>query len=1501
MIGGSAIRLDQRLRGLVLRIDVLTERIRRSLIQRVFRDAAVELTRFSGTVRVAITDISVSITVLTRTVQRALFIFTRNITFFFRELNAEAGRLREELLSLGGVESVTTRVVVSVRALFRSIVDGARSVTIIQNFVVALANTIQLVGLRLNQALESVEGFTTGAVNFFRMAYEQIVGGSFWVDTVDGVIENAGRLTTEGLTRVRDFTSRVTSLFRDVFRGVTSARSLPDFNIVATIERIDAQSAIAGFAAQISAVIQTAFGRSTAAIFEGLNSTLPVVFALLTRRLSFILSAVAFSFGTELLAAANSLVRQLGIGVDSLGAAIGRAAGAFVTSIIAELPRLALALLSTLGDAGNAFIRQILSGIPLIGDGLAGLFNILDSLTGNLVGTAVAGGIVYTLFFGRLTPAAIGARALSVFGVVRAGVTRLSAISLAGGPILDQILGTGIQRRIGSVLAAVRTSIFAFSRSIEAGVPAVLNHVLFATGNIRSFLRNTIATVTALFSAVRARATSLFSGLGTTLGSGFARGGLLRTLLFGAAGATALLASTSAFASGVDGATTGSSWFGSLSPYIESGGFLLAALVGTGGITAIVSGITAIGSSLGALVAANPIIAATAAVAAVGGFLAVNIFGRGDTFNERLSNATLRLTSFFGIVDAFVGRYERRGVLERILGDIDATQIGTALTDIDRAAGRDRLELDEEGLRALNVEDLTGGAFGDIATMLDRIARIQEDIRGETTGIFGSSDAISNLTDEQNALVRNTNRLIEQQNQQQLDQFRTETLGEQAAGGLGEGRTNFTQALIDTIPFFEGYLNEQRALLGELQNPRIAQQIRDASTELQEFTQQDPQAISDERVRFLDNLRNEVDAAIAAVRDATEEASEFFFTQAGRDQADALLAAARENADRTAALYGDALEEAARQAQIRIDFGNITDAITDAFSIAGVNLSRMDLLSLPEDQVLRLGALSQTLLTASETFADARTFREAQAAAMALAAASEALQSATGGTFQNLNRRLGDTGAGAVSPEAFSRLTEGNLININRLLQRRQEAEERILALGGMNTREEQIQLRILEDTDRQIRETLSQAASAQSILREAGLGSETLASLETADLNEILTLTEERVRLEERLARIGRGNVDAYRDVAGQIGIINEQIENVVVGADAAGRLQAPSAFPTANIALPTARPDLSELTLPNIETATQALNSVGVSLTNLEIASRFSTEQLRQITVSYDNLTMAEDRLNSGLSLSIEERERLVNIIERETDALRGFSSVLEAEFRGFTASLSANLSRAIAGGDFGSLGEVFTNTLSNSLQESLQSNLQSNLDTIFGALSDSIFSSLSGAVSGGGGAGGGIDFGSIFTSVGSFLGFQRGGEVAGPGTSTSDSILARLSDGEFVVRSAVVERLGVDFFERLNAGMLPAFQGGGFAGAQIPESPSTRFRALPGLQMGGVVEDIDTNSSATFSNRPPNITNINISGNVDQRAIDQIRDVIAGSPTEVGAANMMFSTSSQGLRSR
>lgn len=71
---------------------------------------------------------------------------------------------------------------------------------------------------------------------------------------------------------------------------------------------------------------------------------------------------------------------------------------------------------------------------------------------------------------------------------------------------------------------------------------------------------------------------------------------------------------------------------------------------------------------------------------------------------------------------------------------------------------------------------------------------------------------------------------------------------------------------------------------------------------------------------------------------------------------------------------------------------------------------------------------------------------------------------------------------------------------------------------------------------------------------------------------------------------------------------------------------------------------------------------------------------------------------------------------------------------------------------------------------------------------------------------------------------LGFAEGGEVKGPGTGTSDSILARLSKGEFVFKADTVKRIGVSKLDKINRGSAPSFED--FLGIKIPKFNSGGF---------------------------------------------------------------------------
>jgi hypothetical protein len=87
----------------------------------------------------------------------------------------------------------------------------------------------------------------------------------------------------------------------------------------------------------------------------------------------------------------------------------------------------------------------------------------------------------------------------------------------------------------------------------------------------------------------------------------------------------------------------------------------------------------------------------------------------------------------------------------------------------------------------------------------------------------------------------------------------------------------------------------------------------------------------------------------------------------------------------------------------------------------------------------------------------------------------------------------------------------------------------------------------------------------------------------------------------------------------------------------------------------------------------------------------------------------------------------------------------------------------------------------------------------------------------------------------------GFARGGQIHGPGTKTSDSILARLSAGEYVVRAAAVDHYGAGILHRINNMQIPKFADGGMVGGTAASGATVNL-SLDGrtysMQAGGDV---------------------------------------------------------------
>lgn len=80
-------------------------------------------------------------------------------------------------------------------------------------------------------------------------------------------------------------------------------------------------------------------------------------------------------------------------------------------------------------------------------------------------------------------------------------------------------------------------------------------------------------------------------------------------------------------------------------------------------------------------------------------------------------------------------------------------------------------------------------------------------------------------------------------------------------------------------------------------------------------------------------------------------------------------------------------------------------------------------------------------------------------------------------------------------------------------------------------------------------------------------------------------------------------------------------------------------------------------------------------------------------------------------------------------------------------------------------------------------------------------------------------------IASTGASVLKKAKGGAIIGPGTSTSDSIPALLSNGEYVINADAAAQIGRTTLDALNSGAYPAFASGGNVGGVPKESVQNR----------------------------------------------------------------------------
>ena len=188
--------------------------------------------------------------------------------------------------------------------------------------------------------------------------------------------------------------------------------------------------------------------------------------------------------------------------------------------------------------------------------------------------------------------------------------------------------------------------------------------------------------------------------------------------------------------------------------------------------------------------------------------------------------------------------------------------------------------------------------------------------------------------------------------------------------------------------------------------------------------------------------------------------------------------------------------------------------------------------------------------------------------------------------------------------------------------------------------------------------------------------------------------------------------------------------------------------------------------------------------------------------------------------LGFAKEFQKRLEELSNSINDAFSNFS-------QGFVEGIGKLAGGAKSKDAFGGLFSALTESLGKSLIKFALVSKQA--QAVIALLRASLFGPMGGFA-----VASALALGITLIAVGRKLGekgFAKGGYISGSGSGTSDSIPARLSNGEYVVKASSVSQYGVGFMNAINNGTFKRFANGGLA-------TDTSYKALVNrLDMPGI----------------------------------------------------------------
>jgi len=129
--------------------------------------------------------------------------------------------------------------------------------------------------------------------------------------------------------------------------------------------------------------------------------------------------------------------------------------------------------------------------------------------------------------------------------------------------------------------------------------------------------------------------------------------------------------------------------------------------------------------------------------------------------------------------------------------------------------------------------------------------------------------------------------------------------------------------------------------------------------------------------------------------------------------------------------------------------------------------------------------------------------------------------------------------------------------------------------------------------------------------------------------------------------------------------------------------------------------------------------------------------------------------------------------------------------------------------------------------------------------------------------------FDFSNLLTNLIPLFGFAEGGQISGPGTGTSDSIIAAVSNGEYIINAASTKKYR-PVLDMINNNQVPKFADGGYI--NISENDTKNY----------------TSNRLNSSSSSPQVFNIQITGDISRQTKSEIYNMLPQIASGVNSYN-------------